>query len=113
MACRELQGAFSSLMTTQKDQSQETTSMVNGTATLDLATLTPVKINKSTNILLMCHIFMQKTPYPLTATLFSTFNFDQGRTPSIRRNIIHEYDTQQLETQDSTESETELMIPNG
>ena len=39
---RALQGAFSSLMTTQKDQSQETTPTVNGTATLDLATLTPV-----------------------------------------------------------------------
>lgn len=58
---------------------------------------------------------MQRTPYPLTATLFSTFNFEQGKTASIRKNIIHEYDAQSEDEDitDSTESERGEMISDG
>lgn len=63
-------------------------------------------------------ILSQRTPYPLTATLFSTFNFEQGKTAAIRKNIIHEYDDTQSKTvaeednTDSTDSEREIMIPD-
>lgn len=53
-AYRALQTAFSSLMTTQmeevSDKSQETSPMYSATATLDLATLTPVNISNCVHL---------------------------------------------------------------